>query len=119
MDISTLNGKTFSKITVDYDTIIFENKNEAYKLYHPQDCCEIVEIEDIDGDIQRLVGQEIIDASERYEEGDDDEDGGTWSFYVIRTNLDSVTIRFYGSSNGWYSEVAELDSCSPWNNEDY
>lgn len=74
-----------------------------------QHCCESVAIEDIDGDIQRLVGQRIAVAECR-ESGDDPPDATyigesfTWTFYVLRTNLDSVTIRWFGTSNGYYSE---------------
>ena len=48
-------------------------------------------------------------ARESYNEGRDEEgDSYTWSFYTLSTIVGSVNIRFYGTSNGYYSEEATL-----------
>lgn len=81
----------------------------VYHLVHHQDCCESVDIEDIDGDLDNLVGSPITMADESYSEGEENDYGSsTWSFYRFATVKGYATIRFYGSSNGYYSESARL-----------
>lgn len=107
---SDLQGKTLVsvEITEDMEVVFTCSDGSAYRMYHDQECCESVRIEDIDGDIQRLVGQPIVVAEERVSYDDPPtavyDDSFTWTFYVLRTNLDSVTIRWLGTSNGYYSE---------------
>jgi len=74
-----------------------------------QDCCESVYIEDICGDLKDLENSPIVKASCKYyspEESEDD--SNTWSFFTFATVKGYVDIRFYGSSNGYYSEGATL-----------
>jgi hypothetical protein len=79
----------------------------VYHLVHHQDCCESVYIEDIEGDLDNLVGSPITMADESYSEGEENDYGSsTWSFYRFATVKGYATIRFYGSSNGYYSESA-------------
>lgn len=87
----------------------------VYNLRHEQDCCEDVSIEDIAGDLQDLVGHPILRAqeatnSESNPDGvtKEDQDSFTWTFYKLSTIKGSVTIRFYGESNGYYSEDVDL-----------
>jgi hypothetical protein len=111
VEFKTLIGKTFTEITKSTEELIFKNETEGYVLVHMQDCCEYVYIEDIDNDIQLLVGAEILEAEESSHDGDEDKlcgDSCTWTFFKIRTQRDSFTIRFFGESNGYYSESAEL-----------
>lgn len=112
-ELSEIVGKILSKVAVIEDRIDFSfDDGSQYTMYHYQECCENVIIESIDGDINRLVGQKIIEARE--EGNNEQEDKGidfesrTWTFYILRTNLDSVTIRWFGVSNGYYSERADL-----------
>ena len=114
-EISDLIGKTLTAITVhDNEEIRFQCADGTeYQMYHDQGCCEHVSIDDIDGDIQRLVGQEVIIADERWScenppNGYDAGDSFTWTFYTLRTNLDSVTIRWFGTSSGYYSEAVDF-----------
>lgn len=59
-NISELVGQTFIQITNTNNEITFVTTNNAtYKLYHEQDCCERVEIEDIVGDLIDLIGSQF------------------------------------------------------------
>ncbi len=128
VNFSDLEGKVISNIEqhdMHGDSIFIEcTDGSEYLMKHEQDCCESVDIYDIDGDLQRLVGQKIISAYENSSSDDPDNvdvykecrESFTWTFYVIRTNIDSVTIRWYGTSNGYYSESVDF---SKHNKEKY
>lgn len=108
IDISEFVGHTFSKVYVDPDVecIVFEDEDGSiYKMEHSQDCCESVSIEDINGNLNDLVGTPIVSAYEATNTSnlphrDEDE---MWTFYRISTINGTVVIRWYGSSNGYYS----------------
>ena len=118
VDFSELRGETIVNVeTDDNEFIIFHcASGNVFKMYHMQNCCESVAIEDVaGGTLHDLVGQEIIEAYESSNSdnpkartyGDDVEytdDSCTWTFYTIRTMNTTLTIRWYGSSNGYYSE---------------
>lgn len=93
-------------------------------MYHSQDCCEHVYIESIVGDIRDLVGATIAMARESTNNDRDSEDRNsdwdyshTWTFYNLATSKGYVDIRWYGSSNGYYSEGVTLEKC-PMDKED-
>lgn len=125
VDVSILKGKTLWDIITTENEIIFTTTTgEKYKMYHSQDCCESVSIDDICGDIQDLVGSEILvaeevdsDDSPEYmwkvlEHGadsvSDSGDSVTWTFYKIDTAKGGITVRWYGTSNGYYSESVDF-----------
>lgn len=113
--IEDLRGTTLSAVqTNNNDEIIFTTtEGVTYALFHSQDCCESVYIEDVCGDLDDLVGTPILMAEEVSSiEGFDESkpldgyepESYTWTFYKLATIRGSVTIRFYGTSNGYYSE---------------
>lgn len=122
-DFSILKGKIIRKIIyteIDKRKIIFEiSDDESYIMHHLQDCCEKVNIEEISGDLQWIIGSPILLAESRsnqddpkYDPKDDDHGFGrshTWTFYEIATINGSVTIRWYGFSNGYYSESVDFN----------
>ena len=64
---STLIGKTLTKIVggKNDDEIRFTTADgREYRMYHAQDCCEYVYVEDIIGDLDAMIGEEIITAEE-------------------------------------------------------
>lgn len=112
-DINELIGQVVTKIErnnyQDDDKIIFHLKNGAiYEQYHSQDCCESVGIEDINGDLEDLIGYPLIQAEEVYSDasGVNGSESATYTFYKFATFKGYVTIRWFGSSNGYYSESA-------------
>ena len=104
MNIETLLGKTLtSVVNEDDERIVFTtNTGQRFALFHEQDCCESVRVEEIIGDLSDLVGSPITEAAE--ETSAVETDDGTWTFYKIGTRKGSVTLRWLGESNGFYSE---------------
>jgi hypothetical protein len=119
MTIDELIGKTLTQVSgeVGGEAIRFTTDDGAvYEMSHCQDCCESVQIEDICGDLQDLMGTPIVSA-EASTSGEnptgvklpDYQDSFTWTFYRISTAKGLVVIRWYGESNGYYSEDVQFE----------
>ena len=58
-------GKIFLKIDIVGDSIRFvRNDGYIFIMKHEQDCCESVYIEDINGDLNDLIGSPMLIADE-------------------------------------------------------
>ena len=110
--ITELIGKTLTNIHNGGAELIFEaSDGSEYKMYHEQNCCEGVSIEDITGELSDLIGSPILKAevmTNSENPKDQYEESFTWTFYHIATVKAHVTIRWYGSSNGYYSESIDF-----------
>lgn len=108
-------GKTIFEVSIQQETeyndeawFYFKN-GDIWKMYHAQDCCESVFIEEIIGDTNDLLSSPLVEAeevSQRHCGGY--EDSTTWTFYKFRTEKGSVNIRWKGMSNGYYSESVDM-----------
>jgi len=114
-DIGELVGLVLRKIDYDdytKDTIDFTtDSGKLFRMYHDQDCCETVRVEEIIGDLDDLIGNPILTAEKRTSDASGDPDvweSGAWTFYELATIKGSVTIRWLGISNGYYSESVEF-----------
>jgi hypothetical protein len=115
---NSLVGKTLVDIigSVGAETISFKTEDgEEYIMNHHQDCCESVSVEDICGELSDLIGSPIIQADEETS-GENPagvekeyQDSFTWTFYRIATAKGQVVIRWYGESNGYYSESVNFE----------
>lgn len=112
LDINILVGKTIVSIEgmeKDSDRIIIRcSDGEDYIMYHEQECCESVCVTDVCGDVQDLIGSKILKAECSTNESDNCEESFTWTFYKFATIKGSVDLRWYGESNGYYSESVEF-----------
>jgi hypothetical protein len=110
-----LQGRVLTRVEqIDYDELRFYLTDDHYvRMYHEQDCCESVSIEDIAGDLDDLVGTPLLLAEEvdNYDQEPNEEyyESYTWTYYRFRTIKGSVDIRWYGSSNGYYSESVDIE----------
>lgn len=115
-NIEDMRGKVFTKITgeVGGSELRFENATERFVFFHDQDCCEHVDINDIVGDLQDLVGEPLLIAEEVNGATEPDVDhyehyeSYTYTFYKFATRKGYVDVRWLGESNGCYSEGVSL-----------
>lgn len=99
-----------NKILIDIEVI--DNKQiilscdngEKYMMEHEPISWEEVWLEDVDGNLDNLLNSPILLAEEVHEGGTTDGGTCTWTFYKFATAKGYVTMRWYGESNGYYSE---------------
>ena len=120
-----VKGKTINKIVgmeKGSDVITFFCADGSlFQMLHERECCEWVSIEDVCGDVDDLIGAEILVAEENMSEGICPEGcimpinalknqrySFTWTFYKLATRKGYVDIRWYGESNGCYSECVDF-----------
>lgn len=89
----------------------------TFRFAHSQECCEIVQVEEVVGDVQDLIGRPLLlaecvdsDDDEREREDDPCEE---WTFYKFATTEGAVTFRWLGNSNGCYSTDVSVTVTSP------
>ena len=114
LEVSEMVGMVFNRITVLENAILFFRDNaDTIVMLHEQQCCENVYLESIVGDTQDLVDSPIIFAEESNNSDNTEDGSNTWTFYKFRTRKGYVDIRWYGESNGYYSEEAIVLAVKP------
>lgn len=107
-----LVGLTLRSVEVaepDKDEIILKTQcGRDFRMWHEQDCCESVYVEDIIGDLDDLIGSPITMAEKSSNSGDGGWGTQTWTFYKLATIKGYVTLRWLGESNGYYSEAVDF-----------
>ena len=119
--IEKLVGETLSSVKVSDNSCQVEFKTvsgRTFLMEHIQDCCESVYLEDVYGDWEDLIGSPIVMAeessSDKCPEGvsfpnpEYPPESYTWTFYELATSKGAVTLRWYGTSNGYYSERVDF-----------
>jgi len=119
-EIDVLVGKTLIKVeglnNGSHVVTFLCGDGSTYRMEHMQDCCESVSLEEIVGDVADIIGTPILKA-----EGSANNDNPlseyteshTWTFYRLVTNKGTVVLRWYGESNGYYSEGVEFFEVEP------
>lgn len=117
-ELSVMIGATVERIEGECgeERLVFHASDGRLFLFeHRQDCCESVQIEDIAGDLADLIGSPVLMAEEV--SNDDappcDAESFTWTFYKFATAKGSVTVRWLGTSNGYYSESVYFEVVGP------
>ena len=130
--VEELKGKILTNIDKsDCDLLFHCDDGNVYKMYHSQDCYESVSIDDINGYLNDLVGSPTLIAEQvsndyfveqfknsfnktnEYgsivnDNGNYEPDSYTWTFYKLATSKGYVDIRWFGESNGYYSESVDF-----------
>jgi hypothetical protein len=120
-NVSELIGKILVSIDNKGNELIFLcDSGEKYKMHHSQDCCENVYIDDICGDLEDLIGTPMLKAEEvsnkdfenafesKFKKGEYKPESYSWTFYKLATIKGYVDIRWFGESNGYYSESVDF-----------
>ena len=110
--LGELAGETLTYIDVDpeNDVILLTTESgRMIKIYHEQDCCESVRIEDTQGDWHNLIGKVIVTAyADEYES---EVEYGSRTETTLTFCVDDATVinRWVGESNGYYSESVHIE----------
>jgi hypothetical protein len=112
MGIEDLKGITLLNIELERepDQLMFYSEcGRRWRMWHCQDCCENVVLQDIIGELSDLVGAPILVAEERVNGSETEWGHETWTFSELATIKGSVTLRWLGESNGYYSEAVDFE----------
>ena len=117
-------GLTFIKIEgmqKDSAEIQFTTTDgQNFKMFHSQRCCELVLLNDMTGDVADLLNTPILIAEKRisgkrvkgclatYVTQPQVDNIYLWSYYTFRTIKGTVTLRWYGESNGEYAVAVSI-----------
>ena len=112
--LKELIGKTFDKVYIEDDSLFLENKKEKYVLFQDTSCCDEGYLEDVCGDLENLIGNQLTIAEEFVGDSGGKEDPDYidedhyvlyYTFYKFATIKGYVTIRWmYTAINSSYSE---------------
>jgi len=117
----TMLGETLTKIEMleerEDDVLFYGASGRIWRMFHCQSCCEYVAIEDVCGDVSDLIGSPITQSEEV--SGEQPRSAGSeyveWTFIKFSTVKGSVTVRWYGTSNGYYSRTPSFMVYTPKN----
>lgn len=112
IELSSLVGEVLTYIDTDEkndEIMLTTASGRKIKIYHDQDCCETVWIEDTQGNWHELIGKVIVEASK--DEKQDECDYGSRTETTLKFRVDDATVisRWIGESNGYYSESVDIE----------
>ena len=85
--------------------VITLDDDSTLSLFHYQDCCEDVSLEDWGGaEASDLIGGQVVLFEKCTQDGDPNHYGvQQYTFYKLNTTKGDITMRWCGESNGYYS----------------
>ena len=103
--------KSVTGLEEESDVVVLSFEDGAtITMQHHQDCCEMVYLEDfeVSGVSDDMSGATLhswhVDSSSiRPSKDAKSEDCDEWTFYNVRTSKGSLWMRWFGTSNGYYS----------------
>ena len=115
-------GEIISEITLktddnNYEQLIFKTESgKIFKMFHENDCCEIVYLEDvIGGRLTDLLGETVVDVDIKTNSVKNNKNTEEYEyyfyeyyFYEIKTNVNTITLRWYGESD-YYSAYVDFE----------
>ncbi len=106
---TTLPGLTLTEVNDDLSA--FSAGGRSFTLDHNQDCCESVGVHDVKGNVSDLLNTPLLSVKEDILDGWPEDvvepsytESYTWTVFTFTTAKGSVTVRWLGTSNGYYSE---------------
>lgn len=114
-ELSAMVGATIAVIDGELgneEMVFCAVDGRRFRFVYYQDCCASCRVEDICGDLDDLIGSPIVLAEEvsNYDApAPENADSYTWTFYRFGTAKGTVTVRWLGESNGYYSESVTFE----------
>jgi hypothetical protein len=119
VDIKEMVGDVIERIEgkVGDETVTFFMESGAvFRMHYYRDCCASCYLEDTGGDLEDITGYPLLMAEEISNGADElpnyEDESFTWTFYKFATAKGYCTLRWYGSSNGYYSESVTFERVS-------
>lgn len=115
VNINEFVGHTFTHIiraNADQNLLFITDDGAIFNMHHEQECCEHVYLADVCGSLDDLCFSPILTAEARIKRDSNDCESSTWTFYELATMKGYVTLRWYGESNGYYSEGVDIEKLS-------
>lgn len=121
VSISALRGQTLASVDYlppDLDCeerfLLTTVDGRTYEISHHQECCESVQLEETEGDWQKIIGRVIVDAEKHTIEVSQKNEtvDVRLTELVFRTDEHTLIQRWIGESNGYYGievDVYELE----------
>jgi len=105
-------GKVIEVVNLDNDSSFVKIRTEQTTLIfvHEQDCCENVFLEDFNFN-GKFVGGELLEIKEKSNKPNkvpSGYDSVTYTFYTLVSTNGFLDLRFFGESNGYYSEGVSM-----------
>lgn len=109
-DIPSLLGHTLKAVGRPHDNRLEFHREDGkkVKMFHMQDCCETVYLDDVVGDLKDLVGSPLTVAEFYTHWGNPEYGDLQYTFYRLGTAKGFVTLRWIGESNGYYSTEVNI-----------
>ena len=105
--------KSITGLEVDSEEVVITFEGGATLIQtHDQTCCEHVAVHQVDGNPSKFIGAIAYELIEKVTDSGYDDDTGlstTATFYTLKTSAGYLDWRWYGVSNGYYSESVDTE----------